>query len=75
MLVWRNNVVGHNQRFRVICQSFRRSIETVSRHFHQVLYVVGEIIRDEMIRVQTIMCSPKFLGAKGGTLIDVVSFL
>jgi hypothetical protein len=28
------HVVGHNQRFRAIHQSFRRSIETVHRHFH-----------------------------------------
>jgi len=28
------HVVGHNQRFRVVHQSFRRSIEIVSRHFH-----------------------------------------
>ena len=34
------HVVGHNQRFRVVHQSFRRSIETVSRHFHQVLYAI-----------------------------------
>lgn len=43
------HVVGHNQRFRVIHQSFRRSLETVSRVFHQVLYAVGEL-RSEMIR-------------------------
>jgi hypothetical protein len=28
------HVVGHNQRFRGVQQSFRRSIETVSSHFH-----------------------------------------
>ena len=28
------HVVGHNQRFRVVHQSFRRSIETIHRHFH-----------------------------------------
>ena len=28
------HVVGHNQRFRVVHQSFRRSIEIVHRHFH-----------------------------------------
>lgn len=43
------HVVGHNQRFRVIHQNFRRSIETVSRYFRQVLYAIGEL-RDEMIR-------------------------
>jgi len=30
------HVAGHNQRFRVVHQSFRRSIETMHRHFHQV---------------------------------------
>jgi hypothetical protein len=30
------HVVGHSQRFRVVPQAFRRSIETVYRHFHQV---------------------------------------
>jgi hypothetical protein len=27
------HVVGHNQRFRVIHMTFRRSIETISRYF------------------------------------------
>ena len=31
------HVVGQTQRFRVVHQSFRRSIETIHRHFHQVL--------------------------------------
>jgi len=43
------HVVGHNQRFRVIHQNFRRSIETVSRYFIEVLYAIGEL-REEMIR-------------------------
>jgi hypothetical protein len=43
------HVVGHNQRFRVIHQSFRRSMETVSRYFREVLYAIGEL-REEMIR-------------------------
>ena len=43
------HVVGHKQRFRVIYQNFRRSIETVSRYFREVLYVVGEL-REELIR-------------------------
>jgi predicted chitinase len=37
------HVVGHNQRFRVILQNFRRSMETVSRYFRQVMYAVGEL--------------------------------
>jgi len=36
-------VVGHNQRFRVVHQSFRRSIEIVHRIFHQVLFAIGEL--------------------------------
>jgi predicted chitinase len=54
------HVVGHNQRFRVVHQSFRRSIETVHRHFHQVLYVVGEL-RSEMIKPPTPDIHPKIL--------------
>ncbi|XP_012701524.1 uncharacterized protein LOC105914438 [Setaria italica] len=37
------HIVGHNQRFRVVHHTFRRSIETVSRYFAQVLYAVGEL--------------------------------
>ena len=54
-------VVGHNQRFRVVHQSFRRSIETVHRHFHQVLYAVGEL-RNESIKPPTPAIHPKILG-------------
>ncbi|WVZ74709.1 LOW QUALITY PROTEIN: hypothetical protein U9M48_022862 [Paspalum notatum var. saurae] len=43
------HIVGHNQRFRVIHQNWRRSIETVSRHFQEVLYAIGEL-RGDMIR-------------------------
>ena len=43
------HVVGHNQCFRVIHQSWRRSIETVSRYFKEVLYAIGEL-RHEMIK-------------------------
>ena len=57
------HVVGHNQRFRVVHQSFRRSIETVSRHFHQVLYAVGEL-RGEMIRPPSTDSHPKILGSQ-----------
>ena len=54
------HVVGHNQRFMVVHQSFRRSIETVHRHFHQVLYDVGEL-RSEMIKPSTAGIHPKIL--------------
>ena len=43
------HVVGHNQRFRVIHNTFRRSMETISHYFKQVLYAIGEL-RGEMIR-------------------------
>jgi hypothetical protein len=43
------HIVGHNQRFRVVHQNWRRFIETVHRHFKEVLYAVGEL-RSEMIR-------------------------
>ncbi|XP_071678397.1 uncharacterized protein [Lolium perenne] len=43
------HVVGHNQRFRVIHNTFRRSTETISRYFQQVLYVIGEL-RSEIIK-------------------------
>nr|XP_020164914.1 protein ALP1-like [Aegilops tauschii subsp. strangulata] len=46
------HVVGHNQRFKVVHNTFRRSVETISRYFKQVLYVVGEL-RGEMIRSLT----------------------
>ncbi|KAL6848265.1 hypothetical protein ACP4OV_022393 [Aristida adscensionis] len=43
------HVVGHNQRFRVIHQNFRRSVETLSRYFREVLFAIGEL-RSDMIR-------------------------
>ena len=54
------HVVGRNQRFRVVHQPFRRSIETVHKHFHQVLYVVGEL-RNEMIKPPSTVIHPKVL--------------
>ena len=55
------HIVGHNQRFRVVHQSFR-SIETVHRQFHQVLYVVGEL-RSELIKPPSTATHPKILGS------------
>jgi hypothetical protein len=37
------HVVGHNQSFRVMHNTFRRSIETISRCFNQVLYAIGKL--------------------------------
>jgi hypothetical protein len=56
------HVVGHNQRSRVVHQSFRISIEIASRHFHQVLYAIGEL-RDELIKPPTGSTHPKILGS------------
>jgi hypothetical protein len=56
------HIVGHNQRFRVIHQSFRRSIQTVHKHFHQVLYAVGEL-RNELIKPPSTSTHPKILGS------------
>ena len=56
------HVVGHNQRFRVIHNTFRRSMETISRYFRQVLYVVGEL-RGEMIRRPSSQTPPKIRGS------------
>jgi hypothetical protein len=55
-------VVGHNVRFRVVHQFFRRSIETVSRIFHQVLYAIGEL-RADMIKPPSTVTHPKIVGS------------
>jgi predicted chitinase len=57
------HVVGHNQRFRVVHQNFRRSVETVRRHFRQVLYAVREL-RHEMIKPPSLETHPKILGSQ-----------
>ena len=56
------HIVGHNQRFRVVHQAFRRSTETVHRHFHHVLYAVGEL-RSKIIKPSTPGIHPKILGS------------
>ena len=56
------HVVGHNQRFRVVHQSFRRSIEIASKHFQQVLFAVGEL-RGDLIKPPTCSTHPKILGS------------
>ncbi|TVU08597.1 hypothetical protein EJB05_42006, partial [Eragrostis curvula] len=57
------HVVGHNQRFRVAKLTFKRSIETISRYFQEVLYVIGEL-REEMIRPPATSVHPKILGSR-----------
>jgi hypothetical protein len=54
------HVVGHNQRFIVVHQTFRRSFETVSRIFHQVLYVVGEL-RADLIKPPSTATHPNIM--------------
>ncbi|KAJ1278064.1 hypothetical protein BS78_04G051500 [Paspalum vaginatum] len=54
------HVVGHNQRFRVIGLTFRRSIETISRIFQEVLYAVGEL-RADMIQPPSTSIPTKIL--------------
>jgi hypothetical protein len=44
----------------VVHQSFRRSIETIHRHFHDVLFAVGEL-RSEMIKPPSTTAHPKIL--------------
>ncbi|XP_073354031.1 uncharacterized protein [Aegilops tauschii subsp. strangulata] len=56
------HVVGHNQRFMVIHNTFMRSMETISRYFKQVLYAVGEL-RGEMIRRPSGQTPPKIRGS------------
>ena len=51
-------VVGHNQRFRVLTPVFRRSLETMSRYFQEVLYAVGEL-RNDMILPPSTAVAPK----------------
>lgn len=56
-------VVGHNQRFRILPPVFRRSLETISRYFHEVLYAVGEL-RDEMIAPPSSAVPQKILNSR-----------
>jgi hypothetical protein len=69
------HVVGHNQRFRVVHQCFRRSIETVSRIFHQVLYSIGEL-RADMIKCPSTVTHPKIMGShRWFPYLKVLSYL
>jgi hypothetical protein len=55
------HVVGHNERFRVIDLTFRRSGETISRFFQTVLHAIGEL-RNEMIVPPSTSVPPKING-------------
>ena len=56
------HVVGHSQRFRVIHNTFRRSMETISRYFKQVTFAIGEF-RGEMVRRPSGQTPPKIRGS------------
>ncbi|XP_066323397.1 protein ALP1-like [Miscanthus floridulus] len=57
------HVVGHNERFRVVDLTFRRSAETISRFFQKVLYAVGEL-RNELIVPPATNVHPRILGSR-----------
>ena len=59
------HVVGHNQRFMVVHNTIRRSMETISRYFKQVLSVVGQL-KGEMIKSPTGRLLPRFALAQDG---------
>ena len=43
------HVVGHNQRLGVMHNMLRRSMETISKYFKQVMYVVEELIGEMIV--------------------------
>jgi len=57
------HVVGHNERFRVVDLTFRRSIKTINRFFHRVLYALGEL-RNELIVPPSTNAHPRILGSR-----------
>ena len=57
------HVVGHNERFRVVDLTFRRSAETISRFFQKVLYAVGEQM-NELIVPPATNVHPRILGSR-----------
>jgi hypothetical protein len=57
------HVVGHNQIFRVIELTFRRSMETIRRYFQEVLYAIGEL-HNEMIVPPSTSVHPKILSSR-----------
>jgi hypothetical protein len=57
------HVVGHNERFRVVDLTFRRSAKTISRFFQKVLYAVGEP-RNELIVPPATNVHPRILRSR-----------
>ena len=68
------HIVGHNQRFRVTHNTFRKSMETISRYFKQVLYVVGEL-RGEMIKSPPVRTPTKIRTSPRWYLYFIVSIV
>jgi hypothetical protein len=60
------HVVGHNQRFRVMHNIFRRFVETISRYFNKVLYAIGEL-RQEMIKPHLVKQQARYDTTRDGT--------
>jgi hypothetical protein len=58
------HVVGHNERFRVMHNTFRGYIEIISLYFNQVLYAIGEL-RQEMIKPPSGETTSKIRNSKG----------
>jgi hypothetical protein len=61
------HVMGHNHVFRVIHNTFRRSMTIVSLYWKQVFYAVGKLIGD-MIKQPTSCTPPKI---KNNNLMDI----
>lgn len=55
------NIIGHNERNRVIQERFHHSGETISRHFNNVLKAVKSLSR-EFLQTPTPTTPPKILG-------------
>jgi hypothetical protein len=65
------HVIGNNERFRVIAMSFRRSTETISHYFQEVLAAVGEL-HAELIVPPSTSVTPKSSIAVNVTLISTL---
>ncbi|CAK9154795.1 unnamed protein product [Ilex paraguariensis] len=56
------NIVGHNERNRVIQERFQHSGETISRHFNNVLKAIKSLSR-ELLQSPPLATSPQILGS------------
>ena len=55
------NTVGHNLRNRLVGTNYKRSGETVSRYFNNILHAIGEL-RTEFIRPPSLQTPSKIAG-------------